>query len=429
MSADTARSMSHPPDEVERLAAVYRYDILDTPRDGAFDRVVRLAARHFDVPIATVTIVDQDRIWFKAAHGLTVEEIDRAPGLCASAILQPNPYIVTDAISDPRTLNNPLVHGEMGVRFYAAAPIRTHDGYNLGTVNVISGEPRDFSAEDAETLQTLADIVASELEVRLRARLTVEAERAQRDRAERLLDVLQARLLPQQHIEIPALDVATYYQAAAGDLAIGGDFIDVFDLRQGVSALVIGDVKGKGPEAAAATGEIRASLRAIARLEPDAAQVLVRLNDVVYRDEAANDLNSELFCTVCVLAVERTAVGARVTAVTAGHPLPLIRRVDGSVEAIGNPGQLLGIFPSIDVSVATADLRPGDAVLAYTDGAVEQRGLSIAVGERALRGALASAPEGDSVAAIAHIRQAVEQMHASLDDDIALVLARVTELP
>src|SRR5918997_2276438 len=89
--------------EAERLAAVRRYDILDTPPDGAFDRVTRIAARLFDVPIAIVSIVDADRIWFKSHHGLDVREIPRSPGLCASAILDDKPWVLSDAKTDPRS--------------------------------------------------------------------------------------------------------------------------------------------------------------------------------------------------------------------------------------------------------------------------------------------------------------------------------------
>jgi phosphoserine phosphatase RsbU/P len=128
--------------EAARLAAVRRYGILDTPPDSAFDRVARLAARLFATPIATVTIVDEQRIWFKARHGLDgVTEIAREPGLCASAILDDEPYLVTDARVDPRTLHHSLVHGELGLRFYAAAPIVTADDHRLGTVNVIDHAP------------------------------------------------------------------------------------------------------------------------------------------------------------------------------------------------------------------------------------------------------------------------------------------------
>ena len=87
-----------PADEPDRLAAVRRYDVLDTPPDGAFDRITAIAARRFGVPIAIISVVDQDRIWFKSHHGLDVKQIGRDPGLCASAILSDIPHILPDAI-------------------------------------------------------------------------------------------------------------------------------------------------------------------------------------------------------------------------------------------------------------------------------------------------------------------------------------------
>ena len=166
-----------PPNEKERLNAVRRYDILDTPPDGAFDRLAALAARFFMVPVATVTIVDEDRIWFKAQHGVEIDEMGRDPGLCASAILQDEPYVVSNAAVDPRAMGNPLVRGELGFRFYAAAPLTTHDGFNLGTMNVLSKEPRAVTEPELETLRDLAAIVVDELELRLAALRAVRAER------------------------------------------------------------------------------------------------------------------------------------------------------------------------------------------------------------------------------------------------------------
>ena len=143
-----------------RLAAVARYDILDTPPDGAYDRVAALAARLFEVPVATVTIVDEDRIWFKATHGLEgVTEIGRDPGLCASAVLTDDTTVIPDTLLDPVACSNPLVAGPMGVRFYAAAPIITADGYRLGTVNILDTRPREISEEDSATLADLAAVV------------------------------------------------------------------------------------------------------------------------------------------------------------------------------------------------------------------------------------------------------------------------------
>jgi tRNA A-37 threonylcarbamoyl transferase component Bud32 len=157
-------------DEDGRMRAVERYRILDTPEDGAFTRIAALAARVFSVPVAIVSVVDHDRIWFKAHHGTDVTQIGRDPGLCASAILQDGPWIVEDAVTDPRTLSNPLVAGDFGLQFYAGVPLRTPDGHNLGTFCILDREPREFSAEDTRTLEDLAAIVMNDLEMRLQSR-------------------------------------------------------------------------------------------------------------------------------------------------------------------------------------------------------------------------------------------------------------------
>jgi two-component sensor histidine kinase len=159
--------------EALRLDAVHRYEILDTPSDGTFDRITRLAARLFKVPIAIVSIVDSDRIWFKSHHGLSISEIPRDPGLCASAILHDQPWIVTNAKLDPRSLANPLVAGAFGLEFYLGVPLRTHDGFNLGTLCVIDKAPREPSKEQSEHLIDLAHIVMDQLEMRLSARHSV----------------------------------------------------------------------------------------------------------------------------------------------------------------------------------------------------------------------------------------------------------------
>jgi serine/threonine protein kinase len=169
--AGRRRAGSSPPDDEEsRMQAVHRYRILDTLPDGMFDRVAMIAARVFSVPVAIVSIVDHDRIWFKTHHGTDVEQIGRDPGLCASAILQDGPWIIPDATTDPRTLANPLVAGEFGLQFYAGVPLRTPDGYNLGTLCVIDREPREFTDGDARTLEDLAAIVMNDLELRLQTR-------------------------------------------------------------------------------------------------------------------------------------------------------------------------------------------------------------------------------------------------------------------
>jgi GAF domain-containing protein len=190
-----------PDNEEQRLAAVRRYEILDTPQDGAFDRITRLASTMLGTPIAIVTIVDHDRIWFKSTAGLEgVEQIDRDPGLCASAILSNEPWIVNDASVDPRALANPLVAGDFGLRFYAAVPLRTGDGFNLGTLCVIDREARELDDDQVQVLEDLAALVVDELELRLSARQ--QARRA----TELNDDVVQALTVAKMCLQVGEAD-------------------------------------------------------------------------------------------------------------------------------------------------------------------------------------------------------------------------------
>ena len=177
-----------PENEAERLKALRRYSILDTPPDGSFDHITALAAEVFHVPIALISLVDHDRIWFKSRHGLDAPQIGRDPGLCASAIFSPEVYHVRDALSDPRTLANPLVAGQFGLRFYAAAPLRTHDNFNLGTLCVIDREPRDLTQAERNILAKLASMVMDQMELRLAARYANEALAESEERFRDLFD-------------------------------------------------------------------------------------------------------------------------------------------------------------------------------------------------------------------------------------------------
>lgn len=161
--------------EAARLAAVRRYDILDTPPDGSFDRITALAASLFNVPISIISLVDTDRVWFKSHHGLEgVKQIGKEPGLCASAIVQDDAWVLENAATDLRSLANPLVAGEFGLRFYAGVPLTTTDGFNLGTLCVIDREPRPVTEEQIIQLRHLASVVMDQMELRLAARKAVE---------------------------------------------------------------------------------------------------------------------------------------------------------------------------------------------------------------------------------------------------------------
>jgi GAF domain-containing protein len=152
--------------EEARIKSLYKYTLLDTPPDGSFDKLTRLAASIFNVPIALITLVDTDRIWFKSKFGLDVNQIGRDPGLCASAILSDDIYLIEDARSDPRTLANPLVAGSFGLQFYAAAPLHNSEGYNLGTFCIIDKNKRYFNTRQQDELKLFAEIVMENIEMR-----------------------------------------------------------------------------------------------------------------------------------------------------------------------------------------------------------------------------------------------------------------------
>lgn len=161
--------------EIERLAELHRYEILDTPPEPAFDRIVSIAAALFDVPIALISLVDRDRIWFKARHGWDAQQAARDPGMCAAAIGSDGVYVVSDTLKDSRVREHPLVTGSAGIRFYCAAPLRTRSGHNLGTLCILDTKPRQMSGPQQEALQNLAAMVVDEMDLRL-ARRKLERE-------------------------------------------------------------------------------------------------------------------------------------------------------------------------------------------------------------------------------------------------------------
>jgi GAF domain-containing protein len=156
--------------ERERIKALHKYELLDTPPDGSFNKMAALAAKIFNVPIAIISLVDTDRIWFKSHFGLEINQIDREPGLCASAILSDDIYLIEDARNDPRCLSNPLVTSEFGLQFYAAAPLTTKDGHNLGTFCIIDKRQRYINSDQQIMLKQMAEIIVDEIELRIISR-------------------------------------------------------------------------------------------------------------------------------------------------------------------------------------------------------------------------------------------------------------------
>ena len=161
--------------ESRRLKILWQYDVLDTVPEEVFDELTDLAAYICDAPVALISLVDEDRQWFKSRVGVSIQETSRDISFCAHALTGSDLLIVPDATKDPRFKKNPLVTGKEHVRFYAGAPLVTPDGYALGTLCVLDKKPRELRPEQLQALQVLSRHVMTQLELRRHARELVSA--------------------------------------------------------------------------------------------------------------------------------------------------------------------------------------------------------------------------------------------------------------
>ncbi len=152
-----------PDNEKERLDALRAFDILDTPPEERFDRLTRMAKRLFNVPVATVSLVDADRQWFKSVDGLSSRQTSRDYSFCGHAILGEDLFIVPDALADKRFHDNPLVTAAPGIRFYAGCPLTVSNGLRLGSICIMDFKPRQLNVEEQEILRDLGKMAEREI--------------------------------------------------------------------------------------------------------------------------------------------------------------------------------------------------------------------------------------------------------------------------
>jgi PAS domain S-box-containing protein len=269
--------------------------------------------------------------------------------------------------------------------------------------------------------------VASDITGRKRAEeeraALLAREQASGERFRRLAQTLQRSLLPPHLPSIPGLDVAAFYRPTAQGMQVGGDFYDLFPLRGSGWGVVVGDVCGKGPEAAALTALARYTVRTAAMQHRRPARVLGVLNDVILGEEP----QEHRFCTIAYGRLRTTATGVTFTFSSGGHPPPLVLRADGTVEAIEQDGMLIGVFADPDLGDATIELAPGDAVVLYTDGLLDAKGAGGPFEDGRLRAALAECAGQDAAAISRHVESAVlTYSGGEASDDLALLVLRVT---
>jgi PAS domain S-box-containing protein len=310
------------------------------------------------------------------------------------------------AIDDPEVAT--LVR-ELQLRSALIVPLSAR-GRTLGAMTLVWAESgRTYSSADLALAETLAARIA----------LVIDNARLYRDR-DHIARTLQQSLLPPEPPAIPGVDLAARYRPAGEGIEVGGDFYDAFDIGDGEWTVALGDVVGKGPDAAALMGMVRHTIRAAAIRERAPARVLATVNSAVARQTA-----EEQFCTA--VAARLRPQGDQVIAwiSVAGHPSPVILRADGSLQWIRGAGALLGVFDDAELTEDELRLSAGDTLILYTDGVTEERGDGRAFGEEGLAAVLRETAGASATEILDHIERAV-LAHGSGEpkDDIAILAVR-----
>lgn len=301
---------------------------------------------------------------------------------------------------------------EMRPESYMIIPLTARDRTLGAMVLVSAGSGRVYTDDDKALAEELA----------ARAAISIDNARLYQER-HHVAQTLQRSLLPPLLPSIPGVDIGARYEPTGGDNEVGGDFYDVFRTGRKRWAIVIGDVCGKGADAAAMTGLARYTLRTAAMQRRQPRLILRLLNEMLLEEGS-----DERFCTVCLGILQPEPGGATLTFSTGGHPLPLVLRSDGKVEHPGTPGTLLGLLDEVDLDDRVVDLKTGDLVLFYTDGVVDAEGPNGELGLSGLVDALKGCAGRNAAEVAAAIGDAVlERSQYEPSDDLALLVVKISE--
>ncbi|HEX2729405.1 MAG TPA: GAF domain-containing SpoIIE family protein phosphatase, partial [Rubrobacteraceae bacterium] len=304
---------------------------------------------------------------------------------------------------------------ELAPRSIMSVPLLAR-GRTIGAMTLVSSDPdRRYDEEDLALAENLA----------YRCALAADNARLYSERSE-IARTLQRSLLPPNLPEIPGVEVGAEYLPVGEANEVGGDFYDLIDVPNDGWVCTIGDVRGKGAEAAAVTALTRYTIRAVTMRTDRPSEVLAALNEAMLRQ-----LPEERFCTVACVRLEPQdegpGVGVKVS--RAGHPPPLVLRADGSVEEVGCPGKALGVFDDPELVEASFRLMRGEVLVLYTDGVTEARSPDGEFfGEERLRNLMRSHATGYAADIAWKIKHTVlEFQKGTPRDDLAILVLRVPE--
>jgi PAS domain S-box-containing protein len=402
------------PETFDRLAERIVLDIADLCLIDTVDgsgRIIRVAARHRDRARQQIA----DRLLEEFPPESTGQH--PVPRVIHTARSQFSPIMTEEFLrATCRNEEHYQVVRELGFQSYISVPLIARSR-TLGALTLVSTDPAHRYSEQ--------DLAVAE-EIARRASVRIDNARLFQER-NRVAHVLQQGLLPERLAEVPRLEVAARYFAAGDGIEAGGDFYDVFKVSDDRWALVIGDVSGKGPEAAAFMGLARPALRALARAHRRPARVLRTLNEELLDHGVAGR-----FLTVAYVQVRPGAGdGVDLTACLAGHPPGIVVSAAGEVSEVGVPGTMLAAFDEVELTQDRRAMAPGDLLLLYTDGLADEHPSHAAVGLDELRTLLAGQAHASAEVIADRLQRIVErrdrERHVGRDDIAFLVVRCVGE--
>jgi serine phosphatase RsbU (regulator of sigma subunit) len=392
------------------------------PRDELLAQTVRQrtqAARRRELSA-------QARLQAAARRDAAADARDRAALARDAAAAQRNVAMAQlDAATQRDEDSQPLTGAELVVRAAGQRRRAAQRRTMAAQQRELAAEDRHAAARDraeaaSERLQALVDREALLREIRREQGGRAEAKRHQHS-AEDLARTLQRSLSPPRLPRVDGLDVAAHYEPFAPE-EVGGDFYDLFPLAGGRSGFFLGDVCGKGPEAATLTSLARYTMRTAAMLREGPAAILADLNVALLADSASFMQN----CTVVYGQIDMDTQRTRVLLAAAGHPAPIIVRADGSVEVTPARGTLLGAIEQPRFATCEVELALGDAIFVYSDGILDTEIAGVRVDEDRLAGMLEGAPDASAQALVDRLVDELQRIDRPLRDDVALMALRRT---
>jgi sigma-B regulation protein RsbU (phosphoserine phosphatase) len=382
---------SIPTNENERLAALHSLHLLDTPPEERFNRIPRLLTYMFDVPMAYISLIDADRQWFKAAHGMCdIRQTPRSASFCGHAILSDEALVVPDTKNDRRFFDNPMVTGDPSIRFYAGIPLAGPGGQKIGTLCIADRRPRNFHETDLKALKQVGQLVEREVNLVEVVKLQedVLAAREQAAEANRQKASYLSQLVDHQKVLINELTQAASYvhsllprplQAPpiqtrwrfTPSSKLGGDCFGYNWIDDNHFAVYLLDVSGHGVGAALLSVSVMNALRAQALPRTDfrdPANVLASLNEAFPMEEQ----NGKYF-TIWYGLFDQAK--RRLTYASAGHPPALLLPSElgnaTPIRELGMNSFAIGVIPNVSFASATTGVVPSSRLYVFSDGAYE----------------------------------------------------------